>query len=53
MGSVNDIDLENTPDKLAGTLRTLASNAAIWPARCNSIRSRCRELARRQLHLRP
>ena len=28
MGSVNYIDLQKTPDKLAGTIRTLASNAA-------------------------
>ena len=28
MGSVNYIDLQKTPDKLAGAIRTLASNAA-------------------------
>jgi hypothetical protein len=28
MGSVDYIDLQKTPDKLAGTIRTLASNAA-------------------------
>lgn len=28
MGSVNYIDLERTPDKVAETIRTIASNAA-------------------------
>ena len=28
MGSVNYIDLEKTPQKLAGVIRTLAGNAA-------------------------